>query len=121
MGSFLQSIVDPKNWLAALHMKTISRRLRNYDNDDLYDPYYDVDVKEALNRLPREVVDARTQRLKRAMDLSTNMSTFLRIFSTRQYSSKLNLNVSGSFLGIPLIMHSSIGPLIALYGVFGLM
>lgn len=38
--------------------------------DDLYDPYYDVDVKEALNRLPREVVDARNQRLKRAMDLS---------------------------------------------------
>ncbi|KAK4761815.1 hypothetical protein SAY87_029699 [Trapa incisa] len=73
MGSLLQSIVDPKkNWLAALHMKTISRRLRNYGlrYDDLYDPYYDIDVKEALNRLPREVVDARTQRLKRAMDLS---------------------------------------------------
>ncbi|KAK4757825.1 hypothetical protein SAY87_019126 [Trapa incisa] len=73
MASFLQSIVDPKkNWLAALHMKTISRRLRNYGlrYDDLFDPYYDVDVKEALNRLPREVVDARTQRLKRAMDLS---------------------------------------------------
>ncbi|KAK4757824.1 hypothetical protein SAY87_019125 [Trapa incisa] len=73
MASFLQSIVDPKkNWLAALHMKTISRRLRNYGlrYDDLYDPYYDVDVKEALIRLPREVVDARNQRLKRAMDLS---------------------------------------------------
>ena len=38
--------------------------------DDLYDPYYDIDVKEALNRLPREIVDARNQRLKRAMDLS---------------------------------------------------
>lgn len=38
--------------------------------DDLYDPYYDLDVKEALNRLPREIVDARNQRLKRAMDLS---------------------------------------------------
>nr|CAD1818424.1 unnamed protein product [Ananas comosus var. bracteatus] len=38
--------------------------------DDLYDPYYDLDIKEALARLPREVVDARNQRLKRAMDLS---------------------------------------------------
>lgn len=31
---------------------------------------YDLDIKEALNRLPREIVDARNQRLKRAMDLS---------------------------------------------------
>ncbi|PKI44382.1 hypothetical protein CRG98_035213 [Punica granatum] len=53
-------------------MKTLSRRLRKYGlrYDDLYDPYYDLDVKEALNRLPREIVDARHQRIKRAMDLS---------------------------------------------------
>ena len=38
--------------------------------DDLYDPYHDLDIKEALARLPREVVDARNQCLKRAMDLS---------------------------------------------------
>lgn len=38
--------------------------------DDLYDPMYDLDVKESLNRLPKEVVDARNQRLLRAMDLS---------------------------------------------------
>lgn len=38
--------------------------------DDLYDPLYDLDIKEALNRMPREIVDARNQRLKRAMDLS---------------------------------------------------
>lgn len=38
--------------------------------DDLYDPMYDLDINEALNRLPREIVDARNQRLKRAMDLS---------------------------------------------------
>ena len=31
---------------------------------------YDLDIKEALARLPREIVDARNQRLKRAMDLS---------------------------------------------------
>ncbi|KAI5556318.1 hypothetical protein POPTR_018G031400v4 [Populus trichocarpa] len=73
MASFLQSLVDPrKNWLAKQHMKTLSSRLRRYGlrYDDLYDPYYELDIKEALNRLPREIVDARNQRLKRAMDLS---------------------------------------------------
>ncbi|KAM7256765.1 hypothetical protein ACFE04_012506 [Oxalis oulophora] len=71
--SFLQSLIDPKkNFLAAMHMKSVSKRLRRFGlrYDDCYDPYYDVDVKEALNRLPREVVDARHQRIKRAMDLS---------------------------------------------------
>ncbi|XP_051134735.1 cytochrome b-c1 complex subunit 7 [Andrographis paniculata] len=66
-------LVDPKrNPLAAIHMKTISNRLRKYGlrHDDLYDPMYDLDVKEALNRLPREIVDARNQRLLRAMDIS---------------------------------------------------
>ncbi|KAJ6856455.1 hypothetical protein NC651_038168 [Populus alba x Populus x berolinensis] len=73
MASFLQSLIDPrKNWLAKQHMKTLSSRLRRYGlrYDDLYDPYYETDIKEALNRLPREIVDARNQRLKRAMDLS---------------------------------------------------
>ncbi|KAF2595679.1 hypothetical protein F2Q68_00012282 [Brassica cretica] len=72
-SSFLQRLVDPKkNFLARLHMKSVSNRLRKYGlrYDDLYDPMYDLDIKEALNRLPREVVDARNQRLKRAMDLS---------------------------------------------------
>ncbi|ESW34068.1 hypothetical protein PHAVU_001G121500 [Phaseolus vulgaris] len=73
MASFLQWFLDPKkNWLAAQHMKSLSQRLRKYGlrYDDLYDPYYDLDVKEALNRLPKEVVDARHARLKRAIDLS---------------------------------------------------
>ncbi|RDX89480.1 Cytochrome b-c1 complex subunit 7-2 [Mucuna pruriens] len=73
MASFLQSFLDPKkNWLAAQHMKSLSKRLSKYGlrYDDLYDPYYDLDVKEALNRLPKEVVDARHARLKRAIDLS---------------------------------------------------
>ncbi|KAL0692303.1 hypothetical protein Bca4012_059483 [Brassica carinata] len=72
-SSFLQRLVDPKkNFLARLHMKSVSNRLRRYGlrYDDLYDPMYDLDIKEALNRLPREVVDARNQRLKRALDLS---------------------------------------------------
>ncbi|KAG6414592.1 hypothetical protein SASPL_121965 [Salvia splendens] len=66
-------LVDPKrNPLAALHMKTIKTRLSRYGlrYDDLHDPMYDLDIKEALNRLPKQVVDARNQRLKRAMDLS---------------------------------------------------
>ncbi|WCJ30214.1 Cytochrome b-c1 complex subunit 7 [Euphorbia peplus] len=73
MASLLKSFVDPrKNFLAKMHMKSVSTRLRRYGlrYDDLYDPYYDMDIKEALNRLPREVVDARHQRLLRAMDLS---------------------------------------------------
>ncbi|CAF1711764.1 BnaC03g67290D [Brassica napus] len=73
MSSFLQSFLDPKkNFLARMHMKAVSTRLRRYGlrYDDTYDQYYDMDIKEALNRLPREVVDARNQRLKRAMDLS---------------------------------------------------
>ncbi|PSR91821.1 Cytochrome b-c1 complex subunit like [Actinidia chinensis var. chinensis] len=72
-SSLTKWLVDPKkNWFAAQHMKSVSSRLRKYGlrYDDLYDPYYDLDVKEALNRLPREIVDARNQRLKRAMDLS---------------------------------------------------
>ncbi|GFZ08395.1 cytochrome bd ubiquinol oxidase, 14kDa subunit [Actinidia rufa] len=72
-SSFMKWLVDPKkNWFAAQHMKSVSQRLRRYGlrYDDLFDPYYDLDIKEALNRLPREVVDARNQRLKRAMDLS---------------------------------------------------
>ncbi|KAJ4959396.1 hypothetical protein NE237_026507 [Protea cynaroides] len=72
-SSLLQSFLNPrKNWLAALHMKTISKRLRKYGlrYDDLYDPLHDLDIKEALARLPREIVDARNARLKRAIDLS---------------------------------------------------
>lgn len=38
--------------------------------DDLYDDMYDLDIKEALNRLPQQEVDYRNQRLKRAMDYS---------------------------------------------------
>ncbi|KAF3597942.1 hypothetical protein DY000_02023729 [Brassica cretica] len=73
MSTFLQSLIDPKkNFLARMHMNAVSTRLRRYGlrYDDLFDQYETMDIKEALNRLPREVVDARNQRLKRAMDLS---------------------------------------------------
>ncbi|KQK20413.1 cytochrome b-c1 complex subunit 7 [Brachypodium distachyon] len=73
LSSLSAWFVNPRrNPLARLHMKTVAYRLSNYGlrYDDLYDPYNDLDIKEALARLPREVVDARNQRLKRAMDLS---------------------------------------------------
>ncbi|MQM19939.1 hypothetical protein Taro_052952 [Colocasia esculenta] len=88
MSAFTQWLTNPsKNWFTAQHCKALSRRLRKYADageggsngvvlceglryDDLYDPMYDLDIKEALARLPREIVDARNQRLKRAMDLS---------------------------------------------------
>ncbi|EMS59356.1 Cytochrome b-c1 complex subunit 7 [Triticum urartu] len=73
LSAFSSWFVNPRrNPLARIHMLTISNRLKNYGlrYDDLYDPYFDLDIKEALCRLPREVVDARHQRLKRAMDLS---------------------------------------------------
>ncbi|KAI3891236.1 hypothetical protein MKW98_007541 [Papaver atlanticum] len=71
--TLLKTFLDPKkNWLAGVHKKAIANRLTHYGlrYDDLYDPLMDLDIKEALNRLPVEVVDARNQRLKRAMDLS---------------------------------------------------
>ncbi|XP_006650761.1 cytochrome b-c1 complex subunit 7-like [Oryza brachyantha] len=73
LSAFSQWFVNPRrNPLARIHMQTVSSRLRKYGlrYDDLYDPKHDLDIKEALERLPREVVDARNQRLKRAMDLS---------------------------------------------------
>nr|GMC93883.1 cytochrome B-C1 complex subunit 7-2 [Ipomoea batatas]GMC97769.1 cytochrome B-C1 complex subunit 7-2 [Ipomoea batatas] len=71
--SWMQSLLNPsKNWFAAQHMKAISNRLRKYGlrYDDLFDSKEHLDIKEALERLPQEVIDARNQRLKRAMDLS---------------------------------------------------
>uniref|UniRef100_A0ACD5WD44 Uncharacterized protein n=1 Tax=Avena sativa TaxID=4498 RepID=A0ACD5WD44_AVESA len=73
LSAFSQWFVNPRrNPLARIHMLTVSSRLRKVGlrYDDLYDPYFDLDIKEALARLPQEVVDARIQRLKRAMDLS---------------------------------------------------
>ncbi|KVI01279.1 cytochrome b-c1 complex subunit 7, partial [Cynara cardunculus var. scolymus] len=72
-SQFLKTILDPKkNWFAALHKKTLAHRLSlmGLRYDDLFDPMESLDIKEALNRLPREIVDARNQRILRAMDLS---------------------------------------------------
>jgi ubiquinol-cytochrome c reductase subunit 7 len=64
-----------RNPLARLHMNVVASHLHKYGlrYDDLFDAYqyHGLDIKEALARLPREVVDAHNQRLKRTMDLST--------------------------------------------------
>ncbi|THU51275.1 hypothetical protein C4D60_Mb06t29270 [Musa balbisiana] len=55
--------------------------------DNLYDPMYDLDIKEVLAQLPREVVDARNQRVKRAMNLfraRTCSSQLLRVLVVLQ-------------------------------------
>jgi ubiquinol-cytochrome c reductase subunit 7 len=59
-------------WAAGRYQAAVGDTLRKYGlrYDDLLDPVGDGDFGEALRRLPREEVDARNQRLKRAMDLS---------------------------------------------------
>jgi ubiquinol-cytochrome c reductase subunit 7 len=61
---------------APAYQAAVSKELTKYGLriEDLYDPENDLDVEEALGRLPQEVVDARNQRLKRAMDLSVKHS-----------------------------------------------
>eukprot|EP00270_Netrium_digitus_P012023 TRINITY_DN386_c0_g1_i2.p1 TRINITY_DN386_c0_g1~~TRINITY_DN386_c0_g1_i2.p1 ORF type:complete len:138 (-),score=22.73 TRINITY_DN386_c0_g1_i2:423-800(-) len=59
-------------WAAKRYQAAVGAELKKYGLrwDDLYDDLYDLDVAEALKRLPQAEVDARNQRLKRAMDLS---------------------------------------------------
>eukprot|EP00210_Caulerpa_lentillifera_P003561 g3397.t1 len=59
-------------WVMSWYQVRVGTELRKYGLrwEDLYDPEADVEVAEALRRLPKEVTDARIQRLKRASDLS---------------------------------------------------
>lgn len=71
--------------------------------EDLYDPLASTEIKVALDRLPAEVVDARTQRLKRAMDLSLkhtylpeDLQVFyilLTLFHEFSYQNRINVNL----------------------------
>lgn len=63
-------------WMAPRYQAAVGKELMKYGlrYEDLYDPQYDLDVEEALQRMPQEVVDARNQRLKRAIDLSMKHS-----------------------------------------------
>lgn len=59
-------------WYAARYQANLAIHLKKYGlrYDDLYDPAMDLDVAEALRRLPAQTVIDRNARLKRAMDLS---------------------------------------------------
>lgn len=59
--------------MAPGYQAAVGKELKKYGlrYEDLYDPQLDLDVDEALKRLPQDVLDARNQRLKRAHD--TNM------------------------------------------------
>jgi len=65
------------NWAQRRYQASLAERLKDYGlrYDDLYDPLMDLDVAEAMRRLPPDVIVARNQRLKRAMDLSLKQVT----------------------------------------------
>uniref|UniRef100_A0A9I9E5P3 Uncharacterized protein n=1 Tax=Cucumis melo TaxID=3656 RepID=A0A9I9E5P3_CUCME len=65
-GILLESFSFPKEELVhlSLHESTHPTAC-NYGND----PYDDIDVKETLNQLPREILNMRNQLLKQAMNL----------------------------------------------------
>ncbi|PRW58608.1 cytochrome b-c1 complex subunit 7-2 [Chlorella sorokiniana] len=76
-GRALAKLFDPLvAWMAPRYQAVVGAQLRKYGlrYEDLYDPQLDLDVDEALKRLPQEVVDARNQRLKRAIDLNMKHS-----------------------------------------------
>jgi len=62
--------------MAPRYQAAVGKELMKYGlrYEDLYDPQYDLDVDETLRRLPQEVVDARNQRLKRAIDINMKHS-----------------------------------------------
>eukprot|EP00243_Klebsormidium_subtile_P001367 TRINITY_DN12360_c0_g1_i1.p1 TRINITY_DN12360_c0_g1~~TRINITY_DN12360_c0_g1_i1.p1 ORF type:complete len:128 (-),score=30.68 TRINITY_DN12360_c0_g1_i1:183-566(-) len=73
VSKFFAKLTEPAwLWAVTRYQASVAKSLKKYGlrYDDLYDDLYDLDVKEALKRLPREETDARNQRLKRAIDLS---------------------------------------------------
>jgi ubiquinol-cytochrome c reductase subunit 7 len=79
MASALARLVKPMvEWCAGRYQANLAVSLKKYGlrYDDLYDPRMDLDVEEALRRLPAQELLDRNARLKRAMDLSLK-GTFL--------------------------------------------
>lgn len=69
----LAKFLDPLlGRMAAWYQGAVATELRKYGlrYEDLLDPQLDLDVNEALRRLPQEEQDLRLQRLKRAVDCS---------------------------------------------------
>eukprot|EP00897_Mesotaenium_endlicherianum_P007509 jgi/Mesen1/6787/ME000348S06048 len=77
MAGMLKKFSEPIwNWAAKRYQAAVAHELKKYGlrYDDLLDPLNDVDVEEALKRLPQAELDARNQRLLRAMDTSMKHS-----------------------------------------------
>jgi ubiquinol-cytochrome c reductase subunit 7 len=82
--------------------------LKGLRYDDLYDPMYDLDIKEALNRLPREIVDARNQRIKRAMDLSMKHEYLPQDLQVQSLSQSFKPQISASIIITNQIEHAQL-------------
>ncbi|BBN09878.1 ubiquinol-cytochrome c reductase subunit 7 [Marchantia polymorpha subsp. ruderalis] len=73
MASFLTKLSEPIwNWASRRYQAAVAKELKKYGlrYDDLYDEMYDLDIKEAMSRLPESEILARNARIKRAMDAS---------------------------------------------------
>ncbi len=71
--SFLARLAEPAYArLAVWYQGVVQHELTKFGlrYDDLLDPLQDTETEAALERLPQHVVDARNQRLKRALDHS---------------------------------------------------
>jgi len=83
----IAKLFDPLvRWMAPRYQAAVAKELKKYGlrYEDLYDPQYDLDVDEALRRLPQEVVDARNQRLKRGIDLNMKHSALPKELQEKQ-------------------------------------
>lgn len=77
MSKALIKMFDPVlTWAARRYQAAVATELKKYGlrYEDLYDPLLNMDIDEAIHRLPQDVVDARMQRLKRAVDCSLKKS-----------------------------------------------
>lgn len=92
-GILLESFSFPKEELVhlSLHESTHPTAC-NYGND----PYDDIDVKETLNQLPREILNMRNQLLKQAMNLPWSISTFLIISGHENITQEPSLGYVGT-------------------------
>lgn len=71
-GALVRAFEPFLGWAARRYQAAVGKQLKLYGlrYEDLLDPINDLDIDEALKRLPQEEVDARNQRLKRASDIS---------------------------------------------------
>ncbi|KAL0035823.1 hypothetical protein WJX77_004418 [Trebouxia sp. C0004] len=77
MSKAMIKMFDPVlTWAARKYQAAVATELKKYGlrYEDLYDPQLNMDIDEAIHRLPQDVVDARMQRLKRAVDCSLKKS-----------------------------------------------